>query len=393
MKTGKRDRLLYSGEIPDVNIVACPFFCIIAALMLLLPVGARGAGPGAYYFTAVQNGAYNFKGGEGELEESYKVLQGMVKLADAQNARLTLMFSAQYAVYIASDPVRLAELEGWKKTGHEIGAYHQGPETRAWDGYSDLSKEELARVRKVKKRDAAVPGHQEYFEALNRLEPGIKSGCMLDSADEKFLAAAPVYEICGGPGEKKRDGAGRKGINEFLAVAGGGEKARKGLSCFHPVEKSGIEAAKGSFSGMELGVYGAMFKSSPSEFGAFYSWLAFLKGRDPQGLRSRTVSAIVDGALLAEKEVAAAPAVKKTRKKVVQPRPEVPKVEISQAETPKTEIPRLKPVPSRYGKVGTPIPKLRFRMMNMGKGGNCGDGICDIFERTHPSRCPHECGR
>ena len=366
---------------------------IIITLMLLWPAGARGAGPGAYYFIAVQNEAYNFKGGEGELEESYKALQGMVKLADAQNARLTLMFSAQYAVYIASDPARMAEFEGWKNTGHEIGAYHQGPDTRGWDGYSDLSKEELARVRKMKGKDAAAPGHQEYFEALGRLSPDIKSGCMQGGADEKFLAAAPAYEICGGAGEKKNGGAGKKGINEFLAVPGGREKIKKGLSCFHPVEKFGIEAAKKAFSEVELGVYGAVFKSSPSEFGAFYSWLAFLKGRDPQGLRSRTVSAIAEGALLPGKEAEPAPVVKKAEKPRAQPQPEILKAEIPRVETPKTEIPRLKPVPSRYGKVGTTIPGMRLRRINMGKGGNCGDGICDIFERTHPSRCPHECGR
>ena len=358
-----------------------------------MPVSALAAGPGPYYFIAVQNGAYNFNGGEAQLEESYKALQGMVKLADAQNARLTLLFSAQYAVYIASDPARMAEFEGWKKTGHEIGAYHQGPDTRGWDGYSDLSKEELARVRKMKGKDAAAPGHQEYFEALGRLSPDIKSGCMQGGADEKFLAAAPAYEICGGAGEKKNGGDGKKGINEFLAVPGGGEKIKKGLSCFHPVERFGIEAAKKAFSEVELGVYGAVFKSSPSEFGAFYSWLAFLKGRDPQGLRSRTVSAIVDGALLTEKEVPAAPVVKKKEKPRVQPQPEASRTEIPKVGTSKTEIPRLKPVSSRYGKVGIIIPGMRLRRINTGKGGNCGDGICDIFERTHPSRCPHECGR
>ncbi|MDO8806329.1 MAG: hypothetical protein Q7R35_18085 [Elusimicrobiota bacterium] len=353
---------------------------IIIALMLLWPAAARGAGPGAYYFTAVQNGAYNFKGGEGQLEESYKALQGMVKLADAQNARLTLLFSAQYAVYIASDPARLAELEGWKKTGHEIGAYHQGPETRAWDGYSDLPKEELERVRKEKRKSVPVPGRREYFEALGRLTPEIKSGCVPGSADEGFLAAAPAYEVCARPGDK--------GINEFLSVTGGGEKVKKRLSCFHPSDKAGIAAAKGAFSGLELGVYGASFKSSPSEFGAFYSWLAFLKGRDPQGLRSRTVSAIVDEGLLAEKEAVAAPAVKKTEKQKVQPRAETRK-----SETPRQEIPRLKPVPSKYGKVGTLVPELQLRRKYPGKGGYCGDGICDPFERSHPGRCPGECGR
>jgi len=350
---------------------------IVIALMLLCTAAARAAGPGAYYFIAVQNGAYNFNGGTEQLAESYKVLQGMVKLADAQGARLTLMFSAPYAVYIATDPARLTELEGWKKTGHEIGAYHQGPDKRAWDGYSDLSKEDLARVRKEDRKGAPAPGHREYFEALSLLASDIKSGCMQDGVDKKFIAAAPEYEICGGSAKN-----GRSGVNESFP-AGSGDKAKKRLSCFNPADKAGLEAAKDSFSGLSLGVYGAAFKSSPSEFGAFYSWLSFLRGKDPQGLRSRTVSSIVVSGLLPEKEAGPAPEARKTKKPGVQPQPEVPK----------TEIPRLKPVPYRYGTVGSPDKRFEPRLRNTRQRGYCGDGICDVFERVRSGRCPRDCGK
>ncbi|MDP2866784.1 MAG: hypothetical protein Q8O90_11125 [Elusimicrobiota bacterium] len=348
---------------------------IFIALTLFCPLFARAAGPGPYYFIAVQNGAYNFSGGEAQLEESYKALQGMVKLADAQGARLTLLFSAQYAVYIASDPARLAELEGWKKTGHEVGAYHQGPDTRAWDGYSDLPEKTLERIRKKDWKGAAVPGHREYFAALGRLEPGVRSGCMPGKADKKFTAAAPVYEICGRPEDKGR--------NEFISVASGEETVKKRLSSFNPGDKAGIGAAKKEFFSLQLGVYGASFKSSPSEFGAFYSWLSFLKREDPQGLRSRTVSAIVDGRLLEEKKDAAAPAVKKAEKQIVQAKPEVPQ----------PEPPRLKPLPSTYGKVGSLVPERFLRKKNMEQRGYCGDAVCDAFERARPGLCPRDCGK
>lgn len=348
---------------------------LVIALLLSAPAAVRAAGPGAYYFIAVQNGAYNYKGGEAQLEESYKVLQGMVKLADAQKARLTLLFSAQYAVYIASDPARLAELEGWKKTGHEVGAYHQGPDTRAWDGYSDLQEEELSRVRKKDWKGAAVPGHREYFEALGRLEPGIRSGCMLDKADKKFLAAAPAYEICGRPEDKGR--------NEFISVAGGDETGKKRLSSFNPGDKAGIGAAKKEFFNLQSGVYGTLFKSSPSEFGALYSWLAFLRREDPQGLRSRTVSAVVEGKLLTEKETKPAPKAAKIEKQSVTPQPE----------TPEREPPRLKPLPFTYGKVGSLVPERFLRKKNMEQRGYCGDAICDAFERARPGLCPRDCGK
>ncbi len=347
---------------------------IVIALMLSFPAAAMADGPGAYYFIAVQNGAYNFKGGEAQLEESYKALQGMVKLADAQNARLTLLFSAQYAVYIASDPVRLVELEGWKKTGHEVGAYHQGPDTRAWDGYSDLPAEALGRLRKDSGKSAASQGHAAYFGELARLDYGIKAGCMQDWKDKQFRAAAPAYEICGRPGDK--------GINNFVAVSGE-EKPGKKLSVFHPADKAGILAARKDFAALSSGVYGASFKSSPSEFGAFYSWLSFLKGKDPQGLRSRTVSSAVEGGLLAEKKAGAAPKpVKKEEKIILKPEPEAPQA----------GIPRLRPVQPFYGKVGTLLFGRRAGGKNPEQRTRCGDGLCDAFERAQAGRCPSDCG-
>lgn len=232
---------------------------IILALMLL-PAAAFAAGPGPNYYIAVQNGAYNFKGGPGQLEESYKALEGMVKLAGQQNVKLTLLFTAQYALYISTDITRMAEVETWEKSGHEVAAYHQGPGTRAWDGYSDLGPEALGRLRKEDRAGKAAPDHSEYARALALIDPYIKTGCMVDRADKEFLAAAPPYEIC-------RDlGARGSGANDHIAFAGG--KDKKYLSTFQPADKAGIEAAKTAFSAMETGVYGAAFKSSPSEFGA-----------------------------------------------------------------------------------------------------------------------------
>lgn len=356
---------------------------ILLVSMLVLPPAAAGAGPANYYFIAVQNGAYNFEGGEKQLEESYKALGGMVKLADAQNVRLTLLFSAQYAVYIASDPARLAEVEGWKAAGHELGAYHQGPDRKGWDGYSDLPAGSLARIRKEDRAGKAAPGHLDYFAALNRLEPLIKSGCMIDGKDKKFILSAPAYEICGGPAlaGASRGAAWNKGASDFLAVTGDSETVKKNLACFHPADKTGIAAAEKAFSGLRHGVYGASFKSSPDEFGAFYAWLAFLRSLDPQGTRSRTVSAVVDGRLLAEKQALYVPAVFKTKAQSVQPQPEVPK----------QELPRLKRLQSFYGTVG----KLRLGppagWQNLNQSGYCGDGTCDAFERAHPGRCPGDC--
>lgn len=371
----------------------CYMVRLILFFILLGPGGARAAGPVPEYFIAVQNWAA-FEGGTQELEDSYKALAGMVKLADEQNVKLTLLFGARYAAYIASAPARLAEFEGWKKTGHEIGAYHEGPESPAWDGYTDLPAEALARLRKGAAQGAPAPGHQEFFAALDLLAPAMKAGCMQGRADEGFLKAAPAYEICGGPGRrgmagKGTGGEGYKGINEFLGVFVSSGAVRKSLACFHPADKAGIEAAEKSFSGLPAGVYGTAFKSTPSEFGAFYAWLAFLRRVDPQGQRSRTVSVIVDAKGLPEKEAGAAPIKMKApppkKRKVKEAAPAEPEA------APKTELPRLKPIQSIYGKVG----KLRLGPPpagNLNQGGYCGDGTCDTLERAHPGRCPGDCG-
>lgn len=280
--------------------------------MLLFPAagGAKGAGP--YYFTAVHNGAYDFKGGAAYLEESYKALEKMVQLADDQHVRLTLLFSAQYSDYISSAPARVAALEGWKKTGHEIGAYHQGPDTKAWDGYSDLSR----------------------------------------------------------------------GANGFIFTYPGPGGAKKRLSTSYPSDKTGIETAKKNFAAMEGGLYGASFKSSPSEFGAFYAWLQFLKGRDPEGAMSRTVAGAVEGKLVAEKAAKAAAAARAA----VNPAEAVP------AETEKAKLPRLKPKRSPYSQVDRIFGGRNRRDFRTGPRGYCGDGVCDVMEKSHPGRCPRDCG-
>lgn len=350
---------------------------LVLALTLLLPAAAYAAGPGPYYFVAVQNGAFNFKGGDEQLEESYKALKGMIKLAEQQNVKLTLLFTPQYALYITTDPARAAELESWKKSGHEIGAYHQGPETRAWDGYTDLGPEALGRLRKEDRAGKAAPGHRDYARALAKLDPFIKSGCMIDRADKEFLAAAPPYEVCHGLGAPK------SGANDHVQLAGGKDKKR--LNTFHAADKAGIEAAKNAFAAMELGAYGMAFKSSPSEFGAYYAWLEFLRRRDPQGLRSRTVANIVDLKLLPEK--AGLPVNVKPPMPPPQPiaRPDAP------AETRQPEIPRLKRVPSMFGS-GSRVPSAMHDVIVAPARGYCGDGICDAVERARPGRCPRDCG-
>ncbi len=384
-------------------------------MAVLVSAPAAGAAGGAHYFVAVENGGYDFPGGEKQMAESFKVLEAMVKLAEAQNARLTLLFSAQYAVYIATDPSRLAELQAWKDAGNEVGAYHVGPWAAGWDGYSDLQSKRLSGLRGAAAGAGGVPGHSAYLAALNRLEPDLKTGCMEASAgDRRFLAAAPPYEVCRHPSEPPGAAPGAKGANSFIGVGpkGGGQKF---LFAFHPVEKSGVDEAERAFSALSEGVYGAVFRSTPSEFGAFYAWLDFLRRQDPRGGRSRTVNTAMNSGLLAERRLPRpVRTAEKTVKKILLPRPK-PITGPGQARA-EPRIPRLQPVPSFFGSVER-IPSGRGRIATYGQIGSsllgninrvmfgvypkkrrpglgrCGDGVCDVFERSHPGSCPRDCGR
>lgn len=372
--------------------------------LTLLTPAICAAGEAPRYFITVENGAYNYKGGAAQLQESFRALEGMVKLADAQGVRLTLLFSAQSALYVSSGPARLAAVQAWKQTGHEVGAYHLGPDERLWDGYSDLPGEELSRLRKDRTAEGRAPGHADFLAALAPLEPAPKSGCMRGRADRDFLRAAPLYEVCGTGGGRGEAGAAYSGVNEFVALRGAG--GAKGLSVFNPADKAGIEAAKEAFSGMTSGVYGASFKSSPSEFGAFYAWLAFLRSVDPLGVKSRTASAVVESGLLPEKKpsaggssgkavkTAAKPSKTKAAKTVAAEKNTIAAPPFFSEEPPKPqEIPRLKPVRSFFGSVSRMMfGGQRGGMGRQGPPGRCGDGVCDAFERAAKGRCPRDCG-
>lgn len=345
---------------------------LLPFLLALCLAPARAAGPGPSYITAVQNAPHNFPGGEAAMEESFRALRAMVKLAGEKNVRLTLLFSAQYAAFVATDTARLGEALAWARDGHEFGAFHQGPETRAWDGYSDLDADRLAKLRPGAVR---AGGHAEFLKELARLEPAPRVACTQGSTDKKFLAALPVRELCLGPGKGAEAGA-----NDVIRLSD--EPPARRLGSYRPSGRAGVEEAKRAFAGMDTGVYAAMFRSAPADFGAFYAWLGFLSKRDPQGLRSRTATAAFAAGLPEEKAAAkrgGGESGKPESALPVQPLPQ-PAQQPSQQERPK-----LKPVRPFFGQP----PSGRGTVV---RPGYCGDGVCDVFERGLPGSCRKDCG-
>lgn len=338
--------------------------------ILFSPAAAAAAGP--HYFTVVRNGACSTGADEACMEQSYSALEKMVQLADVQNLKLTLLFSAWYADYISTDAARTAALAKWRITGHETGAWHQGPDTKDWDGYSALTGAELKKMRGGK-TPAAVPGPAEFFASIKRLEPELKSACITGKADKAFAAAGPVYETCA-----KAGAAGTAGVNYSL-LPPGGTGARKFLSTANPSDRGGVEAAKKSFLRMKGGAYGAAFKSAPSEFGAFYAWLAFLKEQDPAGARSLTAAGTAEQGIIPEQAPLQARAGTAVRSSTA------PAVE-------GTAIPRLKPVKSIYSLVDDLVPSKKGYDLRTKLRAACGDGICSDIEKLPYHRCIPDCG-
>lgn len=135
-----------------------------AYFVLQKPVVPETKGDMPYYFIAIHNEPIHGSPNQQEaIAQSYQILKEMVKKADEYNIKLTLMFTPQWADYISESSERMAELELWKKQGHEIAAHHHGLYHGNWDGYTDYTKEEAETQRM--KQGKAPP--EEYLGTFN----------------------------------------------------------------------------------------------------------------------------------------------------------------------------------------------------------------------------------
>jgi len=287
----------------------------ILAMPVLSPMSHSYAETGQpagtpFYFIAVHNEPYHFPGGRQELERAYVVLQGMIERANEHDIRLTLMFAAQSADYIAERPERMAALESWKRQGHEIAAHHHGIYHGNWDGYTDYSKEEAEaqRMRQGKIPEPYLGTLADYIERLKKINPTVRSGCLNDEQDKRELPGEILYDTCSGfanfgePGRRVADAATpEKGRNEYVTVGMWNSIERKWLAHYQITTYQRQDLARTAFDSMDSGVYGAVTHSVQEQAEAYYHFLEFLHSRDPTGEKSRTVSEIVEQELLPEK--------------------------------------------------------------------------------------------
>ena len=302
-----------------------------------------------YYFIAI----HCEPSAEEVIARNYAVLREMVAYADAYNVKLTIMFTPPWADYIAADPVRLAEVQGWMENGHEIAAHHHSIYHGNWDGYTDFPPEA---VRAQGKNPADYQGSlDDYVAALRQVNPDIQAGCVNDEQDKQVMPDAIIYDTCSGfsnadtPGERVGDTLPEKGINRFVTVGTVNGIQRKWLTHYQVYHKP--QAAIRTMMSMDGGVYGVVTHGADGQDTPLYAFLDAVHEVDPEGALSRTVSAIIEEELLPEVEL-----------------PD----EVVNAVYEDTRPPQS----AQNGAMG---------------GDKCGDGICDQFEREHPDACPQDC--
>lgn len=269
----------------------------------------RGAEGGPYYFIAVHNEPCHRPNGRQQIAESYAILKEMVERADEYNVKLTLMFSAQWAGYIAESPERLAEVRSWKERGHEIAAHHHDIYHGNWDGYTDYPREEVEamRVRMWGFSEEYLGTLDDYMRELHRIDPDIKSGCLNDEFDKRALPDEIIYDTGSGfanhgePGTREDDRTSpSKGVNEFVTVGTVKGIERKWLAHYQITNPQRTKAAMEAFGKLDGGVYGVVLHSTTSEAQELYEFLEFLHQYDPDGRYSKTVTEIIEEGLLPE---------------------------------------------------------------------------------------------
>lgn len=259
----------------------------------------------AYYFMAIHN-----EPRIEDLETNYQALKELIAKANMFNMKLTLMFTPQWADFIAGDSERTAALNEWKKQGHEIAAHHHSIRHPGWDGYTYLPREEALQIRRSMGRyEAHLGDMRAYISELKKLNPEIHSGCMNDEGDKNVLPDEIIYDTCSGyanfgePGRRVSDRNVEKGKNEFVSVGIVNGIERRWLTHTHIFDDEDRKAAQHLYNSMNSGVFGAVTHSVKIQADKMIEFMEFLHSKDLKGDKSRTLSEIIESRSLPEKQI------------------------------------------------------------------------------------------
>ena len=192
-----------------------------------------------YYFIAIYNEPNKKAGIEKDIAERFNYLEEMIIKADEYNIKLTLRFSPQWTTYIAGNPGRLAMLDEWSLSGHQI-VYETGFGFPGFTGFEERLLE-----------TSPEKGINEFILS------GIVNGTL-----RKWLT---LYQVTN---------------KEFLNQA------------IKTVEKLDSSV-----------VYGVAAQSVKEQTPFFYAYLDYLHSIDQEGLNSKTLTSIIEKKLIPEKTI------------------------------------------------------------------------------------------
>jgi hypothetical protein len=190
-----------------------------------------------YYFIAIYNKAENKSGSEKNIAERFNYLEEMITKADEYNIKLTFRFSAQWRAYIADNPGRLAMLDEWSQSGHQV----------------------------VKDTGFGFPGFTGSGERL--LEPSPEEGI------NEYILSGLVK------------GAERKWLTLYWVT--NEEYLNQAIETVEKLDSSVV--------------YGIAAQSVKEQTPFFYAYLDYLHCLDPEGLNSKTLASIIEKKLIPEK--------------------------------------------------------------------------------------------
>ncbi|NDJ76634.1 MAG: hypothetical protein GYB65_10280 [Chloroflexi bacterium] len=322
------------------------FICALLVLSVVLvgtesTVAAQTDSAMPYYIIAIHCEPFPLQA----IPENYVVLQEMVAYADAYDIKLTVMFTAQWADYIAADPARLAEAQGWMANGHEIAAHHHSIFHSSWDNYTDFDPEAVEAAGFD--YDYYQGSLDDYLDVLYQVNPAVQSGCVNDEHSKQSMPDGIIYDMCSGfanfgePGRRMGDDVAQKGISEYITAGNVNGITRRWLTHFQIYQNP--FAAIDIVNEMDSGVYGVATHAVRGQDQPLYIFMDFLHSRDPEGAMSRTTATAIEESGLPEIELP--DVVINGEFDVVRPRPDSP----------------------------------------------CGDGVCDDVEQAQPDLCPQDC--
>ena len=107
--------------------------CLGLAMMLALSAqGALAGTAGPYVLTAIHCDPHMAQ------QSHWNALAQLVSDANERRIKLTIEMTAQWALLVRADPLKIAALQTWADQGHEIAAHHHQLGHAVWDGYSNL---------------------------------------------------------------------------------------------------------------------------------------------------------------------------------------------------------------------------------------------------------------